>query len=244
MTPPPRVVLEAQEIRVRYGHVEALHGVSMSLHAGQIATVIGANGAGKTTLLSALMGLLPATGRIAFPDTPRAVASTEARVRAGICLVPETRDLFGSMAVEDNLRLGAYVRPKVTAEALGEVYALFPRLAERRKQLANTLSGGERQMLALARGLMSSPTLLMLDEPSLGLSPRLANEMIAAVAALRDRGIAVLLVEQNARAALDVADYAYVLESGTLVLNGPAAEVARDPRVAESYLGSGAAAMD
>lgn len=237
-------VLEAEDIHVFYGRVEALHGVSLRLAAGEVATVIGANGAGKTTLLSALMGLLPASGRIVFPATPQAIASTEARVRAGICLVPESRDLFGSLSVEDNLRLGAYVRPQTTADGLRNAYALFPRLDERRRQLASTLSGGERQMLALARGLMSQPSLLMLDEPSLGLSPLLAKEMIGAVAALRERGIAVLLVEQNARAALDVADYAYVLETGTLVLHGRAADVARDPRVAESYLGAGAATLE
>ncbi len=233
-------MLEAEDVRVSYGRVEAVHGISLCLAAGEIATVIGANGAGKTTLLLALMGLLPATGRISFPNAPRAIASTEARVRAGICLIPETRDLFGSMSVEDNLRLGAFVRQGASAEALSEAYKLFPRLGERRRQSANTLSGGERQMLALARGLMSRPKLLMLDEPSLGLSPLLAREMIESVAALRARGIAVLLVEQNARAALEVADYAYVLENGTLILHGPSTQVAEDPRVAESYLGSGA----
>jgi branched-chain amino acid transport system ATP-binding protein len=235
------LLLEASDVRVNYGRVEALHGVSLRVAEGQIATIIGANGAGKTTLLSALMGLLPYTGQIAFPQHSGALRSTEARVRSGICMVPETRDLFGTMSVDDNLLLGAFVRrgdrDYDLNAAFKNVFSIFPRLQERRAQLANTLSGGERQMLALGRALMTKPALLMLDEPSLGLSPMLAKEIISVVAGLRDQGLAVLLVEQNARAALGIADHAYVLETGNLILEGPAATVAHDPKVLESYLG-------
>lgn len=233
------LLLQAEDLVVRYGRSTALDRVSVVLDEGEIATVIGANGAGKTTLLAALMGLHPlAGGRIALPRSPRATASVVARVEAGFALVPESRDLFGAMSVEDNLRLGAYVRRhQPAAPALAEVYALFPRLAERRSQAAATLSGGERQMLALGRALMSRPRVLMLDEPSLGLAPLIVREIFAIIAGLRDRGVSIILVEQNARAALAVADRAYVLESGRLTLSGPAAEVARNPQVIDSYLG-------
>ena len=234
-------LVRTEDLRVFYGRVPALHGLSVRIGEGRIVTVIGANGAGKSTLLAALMGLLPHEGRIAFPGCPAAAASVEARIRAGIVLVPETRDLFGSMPVEDNLRLGGFSRRgdrSYDAEAeLAAVYALFPRLRERRRQTAHTLSGGERQMLALGRALMAKPRLLMLDEPSLGLAPLVTREILATVAGLRDRGVSILLVEQNARAALAIADHAYVLETGSLMLEGPAAEVARDPRVVDSYLG-------
>jgi branched-chain amino acid transport system ATP-binding protein len=236
------LLIDAQNISVAYGRSEAVRDVSVRIAEGQIVTVIGANGAGKTTLLSALMGLLPYTGNISFPQTPGAGLSVIARVEAGICLVPETRDLFGTMSVEENLRLGAFCRRRTRgfdlAAMFDEVFLLFPRLKERRTQKANTLSGGERQMLALGRALMSKPRLLLLDEPSLGLAPVLVKEILARVVQLRELGVSVLLVEQNARAALAIADYAYVLETGTLVMEGPAAKVAADPRVLESYLGA------
>jgi len=235
------MLLEARDIHVSYGRSEAVRGVSLSIAEGQIVTVIGANGAGKTTLLNALMGLIPSSGAIIFPHAPDAALSTVARVEAGICLVPETRDLFGSMSVDDNLRLGAFCRRRQRGFSLGaafeEVYALFPRLRERRAQPASTLSGGERQMLALGRALMSRPRLLLLDEPSLGLAPVLVKEILARIVKLRALGVAILLVEQNARAALAIADYAYVLETGTLAMEGPAASVAADPRMVQSYLG-------
>lgn len=233
-------MLKVTDLHVSYGRVEALHGVSLSVRPGQIATVIGANGAGKSTLLAAVMGLLPSSGTIEFPGLGPVRPTVEARVRSGLCLVPETRDLFGSMSVEDNLRLGAFTRRGdrgAVAEDMERTYGLFPRLRERRRQTADTLSGGERQMLALGRALMARPRLLLLDEPSLGLSPVLAKEMIRMVAALRDSGIAILLVEQNARAALRIANYAYVLETGSLVLEGPAGQIARDPQVIASYVG-------
>jgi branched-chain amino acid transport system ATP-binding protein len=235
-------LLEATDIHVSYGRSEAVRGVSIKIGEGQIVTIIGANGAGKTTLLNALMGLLPCTGSIRFPQNPAAGLSVIARVEAGICLVPETRDLFGTMSVEDNLRLGAFCRRAQrgfsAASQFAEVFALFPRLAERRRQLANTLSGGERQMLALGRALMSRPRLLLLDEPSLGLAPVLVKEILARIVELRGLGVSVLLVEQNARAALGVADYAYVLETGTLAMEGSADMVAADPRMVASYLGA------
>ena len=236
------LLLEATDVHVFHGRVEAVHGVSIKVEKGKIATVIGANGAGKTTLLWAIMGLLPYKGRIVFPQHAHMEPSVEGRVRSGICLVPETRELFATMSVEDNLRLGAFARRHESAgsfdAAMGEVFDLFPRLAGRRRQIANTLSGGERQMLALGRALMSRPELLLLDEPSLGLSPMLAKDMLAVVARLRERGLASLLVEQNARAALAIADYAYVLETGHLTMEGPADVVGRDPKVLESYLGA------
>jgi branched-chain amino acid transport system ATP-binding protein len=236
------ILLEATGIHVSYGRSEAVRGVSIKIEEGQIVTVIGANGAGKTTLLNALMGLLPCTGRISFPQTPEAGLSVIARVEAGICLVPETRDLFGTMSVEDNLKLGAFCRRRQrgfsTGDMFAEVYALFPRLKERRRQNANTLSGGERQMLALGRALMSRPKLLLLDEPSLGLAPVLVKEILARIVELRGLGVSVLLVEQNARAALAIADYAYVLETGVLAMEGPAPTVAADARMVQSYLGT------
>ncbi len=239
MTPTP--ILEVDALHVRYGKVEALRGVSLAVGSGRIATVIGPNGAGKTTLLAAIAGVLPrAAGRVLLDGEPLGGAAEE-NVARGVALVPETRELFTGMSVEDNLVLGAFVRRRAgrraRAAALAEAYAIFPRLAERRRQLAGTLSGGERQMLALGRALMSSPRLLLLDEPSLGLAPRVVREIFEVIAALRARGASILLVEQNARAALDVADDAFVLEIGEVTLAGSAGALARDPRVVESYLG-------
>ena len=191
-------LLDLRGVRVSYGRVEAVRGVSRAIAAGQIVTVIGANGAGKTTLLNAAMGLLPARGDILFDGVRQARVLTEERVARGLCLVPEKRELFGSMPVEDNLRLGAYRRARgARAAALDEVYALVPRLKERRAQLAGTLSGGERQMLAMGRALMSGPRLLMLDEPSLGLAPRIVRDIFHILADLRAKGVSILLVEQN-----------------------------------------------
>ena len=242
MSPDP--LLEVRDLSVRHGEVEAVRGVSLRVEPGRIATVIGPNGAGKTTLLAAVAGLLPrAGGTVRFDGAPVAGAVEEAVAR-GLALVPETRELFPEMAVEDTLLLGAFTRRRGERPGLlAEVYRIFPRLEDRRGQLAGTLSGGERQMLALGRALMSRPRLLLLDEPSLGLSPRLAGEMLHAVSALRQqRGVSVLLVEQNARAALRIADDAWVLEGGEVTLAGPAASLARDPRVVASYLGLGGAA--
>ncbi|HYH20805.1 MAG TPA: ABC transporter ATP-binding protein [Azospirillum sp.] len=232
-------VFALRDVSVAYGKIEAVRKVSLEIAAGSIVTVIGANGAGKTTLLNAAMGILPATGEILFEGRSLRTESIEERVADGISLVAEKRELFATMPVEDNLRLGAYTRPRGerTRDALEEVYALFPRLKERRRQAAGTLSGGERQMLAMGRALMAKPKVLMLDEPSLGLAPRIVKEILHLVADLRATGVAILLVEQNARAALRIADYAYVMETGAVTLHGPAATLANDPRVIESYLG-------
>ncbi len=235
-------MLEITDLHVAYGKVEAVRGVSLTLNKGQIVTVIGPNGAGKTTLLAATIGLLPSRGRLTFDGEDLFKLDVEARVEHGFCLVPETRELFGELTVYDNLVLGAYPRRSDRAfvnRTLDEVYGRFPRLAERRMQRADTLSGGERQMLALGRAMMSAPRLLMLDEPSLGLAPLIVRDILRNVAALRDSGVSILLVEQNARAALEIADYGYVLETGEVVLDGEAASLLCNSRVQASYLGGG-----
>ncbi len=233
-------LLSVEDLHVSYGKVEAVTGVSLDMQAGQIVTVIGPNGAGKTTLLAALMGLLPSRGRTRYERDDLDLLSTEDRVQRGMCLVPERRELFSDMTVADNLILGAYTRWRdrgaVYAD-LDEVYSRFPKLAERRSQLAGTLSGGEQQMLALGRALMAKPRLLLLDEPSLGLAPLIVREIFRIVVGLRELGVSILLVEQNARAALETADFGYVLETGSVVLCGPAAGLVHDPRVIASYLG-------
>jgi branched-chain amino acid transport system ATP-binding protein len=232
-------LLDIRDIHVAYGRAEVVHGISLSMAAGSIVTVIGANGAGKTTLLNAIMGVIPSRGTILYDGAP--VPDTiEGRVAAGLCLVPEKRELFGSMTVEDNIELGGFLRSRQERnETREEVHALFPRLRERSKQLAGTLSGGERQMLALARALMSRPRLLLLDEPSLGLAPLIVAEILRIVAELRRTGVSILLVEQNARAALEIADEAYLVELGEVRRSGPAAELAVDPALMASYLGPG-----
>ncbi|MEY2631900.1 MAG: hypothetical protein RIR00_554 [Pseudomonadota bacterium] len=241
-------LLQVDQLRVQYGKVEAIHDLSLKVEAGQIVTVIGPNGAGKTTSLAAIMGLLPSSGRIDFAGHVQRSPNVEKRVIQGLALVPEKRDLFGEMSVEDNLILGAFQRyrqgQRDHGETMEEVFQLFPRLKERREQAAATLSGGERQMLAIGRALMGKPRLLMLDEPSLGLAPLIVREIFHIIADLRRRGVAILLVEQNARAALQVADYAYVLEMGSVAMSGPARELADDPRVVEAYLGLGSKHQD
>jgi branched-chain amino acid transport system ATP-binding protein len=232
-------LLETVNFTVAYGKVAALHDVSIQVPEGSIVTVIGANGAGKTTLLGALMGLLPARGDLYYRGSRLDNTPVEMRVAGGISLVTEQRELFAEMNVADNLLLGAFHRrrsPEVQSD-LREIYARFPRLAERKSQLAATLSGGERQMLAIGRALMARPRLLMLDEPSLGLAPKVVRDIFAIITALRENGVSILLVEQNARAALQVADYAYVLETGELALEGPAKKLVNDPRIVETYLG-------
>ena len=232
--------LSVTDLHVSYGKVEAVSGVSLEMQAGHIVTVIGPNGAGKTTLLAALMGLLPSKGESWYEAQDLRPLSTEERVRRGICLVPERRELFTEMTVADNLVLGAYTRwsdREAVQRDLQEVYERFPRLSERRGQLAGTLSGGERQMLALGRALMAKPRLLLLDEPSLGLAPLIVREIFRIVTGLGELGVSILLVEQNARAALETADYGYVLETGSIVHSGPAVSLMHDPRVIASYLG-------
>jgi len=233
-------LLRLEGLRAGYGHVEVLHGVSLSVPEGQIVAIVGPNGAGKTTLMSAVMGLLPRRGgTVRYRGAP--AGETEVMVAAGAVLVPEQRALFTDMSVEDNLLLGFYPRRRAgerdARPSMREVFAIFPRLEERRRQLAATLSGGERQMLALGRALMVRPRLLLLDEPSLGLAPMLVREIFRVLAGLRVRGLSILLVEQNVRAALQVSDYGYVLEMGEVAAEGSASDLARDPRVLETYLG-------
>jgi branched-chain amino acid transport system ATP-binding protein len=231
-------LLEVTDAHVAYGKVEAVRSVSLHVADNEIVTIIGANGAGKTTLLNAIMGILPLEGRVALAGVDVARLEIEDRVGAGLSLVAEHRELFASMNVEDNLQLGAFRVSKAQAAISFErVYALFPRLKERRRQLAGTLSGGEQQMLAMGRALMGAPKLLMLDEPSLGLAPIIVADIFKTVGELRESGVSVLLVEQNAQAALKIADRAYVMELGEFILDGPAADIAANQRVAASYLG-------
>jgi branched-chain amino acid transport system ATP-binding protein len=233
-------LLSISDLHVAYGKVEAVRGVSVALEQGQIVTVIGPNGAGKTTLLAAAMGLLPSRGEMSFDGQDLHQLDVEARVEQGFCLVPERRELFADLSVEDNLLLGAYARRRdrsAVHQSLDQVYARFPRLQERRRQTANTLSGGERQMLALGRALMAKPRLLLLDEPSLGLAPLIVREIFHIIASLRELGVSILLVEQNARAALETADFGYVLETGEVVHSGPASTLIHDPKLIATYLG-------
>jgi branched-chain amino acid transport system ATP-binding protein len=240
-------LLRVRDLSVTYGKVTALANANLQVGSGQIVTVIGPNGAGKTTLLAAIMGALPANGgargEVRFDGVESEGHAIERLVARGMTLVPEKRELFGEMTVEDNLLLGAFQRyrhgMRDHGQTMSEVYKLFPRLQERRRQLAGTLSGGERQMLAIGRALMARPKLLMLDEPSLGLAPLIVREIFHIIEELKRRGASILLVEQNARAALKVADFAYVLETGEVALEGPARELATDKRVIDSYLGGG-----
>ncbi len=240
------ILLQLKGLSVSYGPVEAVHQVDLDVRSGEIVTVIGPNGAGKTTLLSAAMGLLPSRGEIHLDGKRIARPGVEVMVANGVALVPEKRELFGEMSVEDNLLLGGFSRwrrgLRDQAQRMDEVFAIFPRLRERRPQMASTLSGGERQMLAIGRALMARPRLLLLDEPSLGLAPLIVREVLQVVAGLRDHGVSVLLVEQNARAALKVADRAYVLEMGAVALSGAARELLHDRRIIDTYLGMGRSA--
>lgn len=237
-----QALLEVRNLHVSYGKVEALHGMSLEVRENQIVTVIGPNGAGKSTLLNCLAGLLPGTGDVLFQGRAIRELTVEERVAAGLVLVPEKRELFGAMTVEDNLVLGAFAHRRRGGRggidaSLKNVFARFPRLEERRRQYAATLSGGERQMLALGRALMGNPSVLMLDEPSLGLAPIVVRTIFDIISELRSSGVSILLIEQNARAALHVADYGHVLETGEHVLHGSSDDLATNPRVVETYLG-------
>lgn len=237
------VALQLEGVSAGYFGVDVVQDVTILLPRGQIVTVIGPNGAGKTTLLGAAMGLIASKGRIQAGDKVFSNPATQDMVGSDVALVPEKRELFAEMSVEDNLRLGAFRHrrrgPEFWRAQLESVYRLFPRLKERSKQEAATLSGGERQMLALGRALMSDPKVLLLDEPSLGLAPLIVRDIFQAVRRLRDQGVSILLVEQNARAAIEIADYAYVLETGRVVIEGPASVVGHNERVVHAYLGRG-----
>ena len=231
-------MLRIERLEARHGRITALQGIDLRLERGELVALVGANGAGKTTLLRALSGVHPACGRVLFDGADITHARAEERVEMGIVQVPEGRQVFSPLSVEDNLRLGAYRRGRPrTRGSLERVYALFPALAERRRHLAGMLSGGQQQMLAIGRALMAEPRLLLLDEPSMGLAPRLVAEIFACVRALRDADTALLLVEQNARAALRIADRGYVLETGRIVLAGTGASLLADEAVRSAYLG-------
>ena len=242
------LMLRIQDLHAGYGRAEVLHGLNLEAAPGSVVTVIGPNGAGKSTLLNTLMGVIPSRGTVQFDGQDIAVIPLEERVMMGMALVPERRELFGSMTVEDNLVLGAYRQVQLRNTGwrgrIDDVFTIFPRLKERRAQLAGTLSGGERQMLAVGRALMSRPRLLMLDEPSLGLAPLIVRDIFRTIDSLRQTGVTILLVEQNARAALEVADHGYVLEMGEIALQGSARELAGDTRVIDTYLGTAVHADD
>jgi branched-chain amino acid transport system ATP-binding protein len=232
-------ILSVEALSVRYGRVQALFDVSLEIPASSIVSVVGPNGAGKSTMLNALIGLLPSSGTLRYDGHPVEQWDVEERVAGGMCLVPEKRELFSSMSVEENLKLGGFLKRHdgSVAHDLEQVYATFPRLRERRLQMAATLSGGERQMLAIGRALMSRPKLLMLDEPSLGLAPLIVEEIFRIITSLKDTGVSILLIEQNARAALRISDYGYVIENGRKVLEGSGRQLASDPNVVASFLG-------
>ena len=236
---PAQPLLKVEGLTSHYGAIQALHGVDLEVHQGQLVALVGANGAGKTTLLRTLSGVQAASGgRILLRGEDISRMSPNRRVQGGICQVPEGRQVFGPMTVEDNLRLGAYTRPKgELAVDLERMFALFPVLKEKRQLLAGTLSGGQQQMLAMARALMGHPQLLLLDEPSMGLAPLLIAEVFRIVAELREHGITIFLVEQNAHAALSIADVGYVIETGKILLSGPGPELLENAQVQSAYLG-------
>ena len=231
-------MLEVKDLRAGYGRIPALHGIDLAVGRGELVALVGANGAGKTTLLRALSGVQPSSGSIVFENEQIARMAAEQRVNLGIVQCPEGRQVFGPLSVEDNLRLGAYRRGRAdSGRSLERVYGLFPVLAERRGQAAGTLSGGQQQMLAIGRALMAQPRLLLLDEPSMGLAPRLVAEIFGCIQTLRAADTALLLVEQNAAAALAIADRGYVLETGRVTLSGTGAALLADAAVRAAYLG-------
>jgi branched-chain amino acid transport system ATP-binding protein len=230
-------MLEVDRLDSRYGRIPALSGVSLRVAEGELVAIVGANGAGKTTLLRAISGVQPSSGgAISFDGKDLAREHARKRVQLGIVQVPEGRQVFAPMTVEDNLKLGAFARG--ARDGLARIFSLFPVLESKRRELAGNLSGGQQQMLAIGRGLMANPRLLLLDEPSMGLAPRLVAEIFSRIAALKSLGTTILLVDQNARAALAVADRGYVMETGRIVLSGSADELLRDPQVQQAYLGA------
>jgi len=235
-------MLRIEDLSVHYGGIHALQGVSFEVPEGKIVTLIGANGAGKSTTLNSIVGLVkPSSGTITLDGAPLGSLATKDIVRRGVVLAPEGRRIFPNLTTEENLALGAFARDDKAGVEADErkTYKLFPRLEERRKQKAGTLSGGEQQMLAVARALMSRPKLLMMDEPSLGLAPLIVKMIFDIVRTINAEGTTILLVEQNAKAALEIADYGYVLETGRITLSGPGKELLADDRVRRAYLGEG-----
>jgi branched-chain amino acid transport system ATP-binding protein len=235
-------LLDVSNLHVYYGGIHALKGISLSVPERRIVTLIGANGAGKSTALRTISGLVEArSGRIVFRGREIQNRPAHRILREGIAMIPEGRRVFANLSVEENLRMGAYTRPDLNeiGRKLEWIYGLFPRLRERLKQKGGTLSGGEQQMLALGRGLMSVPSLLMLDEPSLGLAPILVQEVFRIIRSIHDEGVTILLIEQNAKAALAVADFGYVLQTGAISIEGPGRDLLSNPSVKEAYLGEG-----
>ena len=233
-------MLKIQDLKVSYGVIEAIQGVSFEINDGEIVALIGANGAGKTTIMHTISGLLkPQSGTIYLDDVELTKTPADKIVKLGLAQVPERRRVFSQQTVEENLELGAYTRKdaKEISETMEKIYTSFPRLKERRKQLAGTLSGGEQQMLAMGRALMAKPKILLLDEPSMGLSPLLVKEIFHIIKEINDNGTTVLLVEQNAKMALGIANRAYVLENGKIALSGTGEELANSPQVKKAYLG-------
>jgi branched-chain amino acid transport system ATP-binding protein len=232
-------VLRIENLASRYGRIEVLHDISLEVRTGEIVTLVGSNGAGKTTLLRAISGVQPVSaGTIRFAEQPINRLKAHQRVVRGIAQVPEGRQVFAPLSVDDNLRLGAFTRAdKDVLADLDEVYRTFPALAEKRDSVAGALSGGQQQMLAIGRALMTQPKLVLLDEPSMGLAPLLVEQIFSIIAGLKSRGLTILLVEQNANAALAIADRAYVIETGKIVMSGAGRELANDPRVRTAYLG-------
>jgi branched-chain amino acid transport system ATP-binding protein len=233
--------LQLEGVRLGYGRALVIDDLTLAVGNGELVTILGANGAGKTTLLNGIAGFLtPRGGRVLLDGIDLTGLPPERLVERGVVLVPERRELFGSLTVEINLRLGGYRQKASGAKTLDRVYSLFPILAERRRQTAATLSGGEQQMLALGRAMMAAPRLLMLDEPSVGLAPKIVREILEVISRLRQEGLTILLVEQNARLALSLADRGYVMEVGRLVLEGPSSTLIEDPRLSQAYLGGAA----
>jgi branched-chain amino acid transport system ATP-binding protein len=232
-------VLKVENLTSRYGRIEVLHGVSLEVKAGEIVTLVGSNGAGKTTLLRAISGVQPASGgSVRFDDQPIDRLPAHQRVARGMVQVPEGRQVFAPLSVDDNLRLGAITRKDKEIEVdLAEIYSTFPALSEKRAGMAGALSGGQQQMLAIGRALMARPKLVLLDEPSMGLAPLLVEQIFSIISGLKARGLTVLLVEQNANAALAIADRGYVIETGRIVMSGPGKDLLNDPRVRSAYLG-------
>ena len=233
-------LLQVRDVRVAYGGIQAVKGVSFEVHPGELVCLIGSNGAGKTTSMKAVTGIQPlAGGEVLYQGRSIQGQGAWDLVRSGLAMVPEGRGVFTRMSILENLQMGAYIRhdSSVVAEDLERMFALFPRLKERRDQLAGTLSGGEQQMLAMGRALMSRPQLLLLDEPSMGLSPLMVDKIFEVITDVSRQGVTVLLVEQNASRALQIADRAYVMESGLITLQGPAQQLLHDPQVQAAYLG-------
>ncbi|WJV53328.1 ABC transporter ATP-binding protein [Pectobacteriaceae bacterium CE90] len=230
-------MLKASDLQVFYGLIQGLKGIDLEVNNSEIVTLIGSNGAGKTSTLNGIINLVKSTGVVTFLNDDISHSPTHQIVRKGLALVPEGRKVFTNLTIEENLRMGAYNNPVNFSYLRDKMYAMFPRLKERSNQMAGTMSGGEQQMLAIARALMSEPVLLMLDEPSLGLAPKVVGELFSTIKQLQSEGITVLLVEQNATAALKIADRAYVLENGHIVLHGQAQEILANPEVKRMYLG-------